>query len=79
LAFPLWHVVRETTVMSLLIGFGTHPWEILVIGLVVLLLFGNKLPSLMRSMGRSVVEFKKGVKEIDEEGDDENRHPDDKR
>ncbi len=54
--------------MSLLFGFfGTHPWEILLIGAVVLLLFGHKLPSLMRSMGRSVVEFKKGVKEIDED------------
>jgi len=54
--------------MSLLFGFfGTHPWEILLIGAVVLLLFGHKLPSLMRSMGRSVVEFKKGIKEIDED------------
>ncbi len=63
--------------MSLLLGFfGTHPWEILIIGFVVLLLFGNKLPSLMRSMGRSVVEFKKGVKEIEEDGDDDSRPPD---
>ena len=46
--------------------FGVHGWEILVIGLVILLLFGNRLPSLMRSLGRSVVEFKQGVKEIDE-------------
>jgi sec-independent protein translocase protein TatA len=53
--------------MSLLFGFGTHPWEILIIGAVILLLFGHKLPSLMRSMGRSVVEFKKGIKEIDED------------
>jgi sec-independent protein translocase protein TatA len=51
--------------------FGTHPMELAVIAGVVLLLFGNRLPSLMRSMGRSVVEFKKGVNEIeqDEPGD----------
>lgn len=46
--------------------------EILVIGAVILLLFGNRLPALMRSMGRGVVEFKKGVQGIDDEsaGDD---------
>lgn len=49
---------------------GVHYWEVLVIGLVVLLLFGNRLPGLMRSLGRSVVEFKKGVKEIDGGGDE---------
>lgn len=52
--------------MTPLFGFlGTHPWELLIVGGVVLLLFGNRLPALMRSMGRSVVEFKKGVNEID--------------
>jgi sec-independent protein translocase protein TatA len=32
----------------------------------VLLLFGNRLPSVMRSMGRSVVEFKKGISDANE-------------
>lgn len=41
--------------------------EILVIGAVILLLFGTRLPSLMRSLGRGVVEFKKGVQGIDDE------------
>jgi sec-independent protein translocase protein TatA len=48
-----------------------NPWELVVIGVVVLLLFGNRLPSLMRSMGRSVVEFKKGVNEIPEHDDED--------
>jgi sec-independent protein translocase protein TatA len=34
-------------------------WIILLI--VVLLLFGNRLPSAMRSLGRGVTEFKKGL------------------
>ncbi|HVA48124.1 MAG TPA: twin-arginine translocase TatA/TatE family subunit [Pirellulales bacterium] len=45
--------------------FGVGPVELLVVGGVVLLLFGNRLPSLMRSLGRSMVEFKKGVNEIE--------------
>ena len=41
--------------------------EVWIIGLVILLLFGNKLPSLMRNVGRSAVEFKKGVQGIEED------------
>ena len=38
-------------------------WELIVVLLVVLLLFGStKLPKLARSLGSSVTEFKKGVK-----------------
>jgi sec-independent protein translocase protein TatA len=51
-------------------------WEVLLLLLVVLLLFGSRLPSLARSLGQSVVEFKKGVKEIgDQSGEsDPDRH-----
>lgn len=42
------------------------PFEMMIIGGVVLLLFGSRLPGAMRSLGRSVVEFKKGVKGLDE-------------
>lgn len=45
--------------------FGVGPVELLVVGGVMLLLFGNRLPSVARSIGRSMVEFKKGVKEIE--------------
>ncbi len=48
--------------------FGaTGPWELMIVALVVLLLFGKRLPDVMRSLGRSVVEFKKGVQGIDHE------------
>lgn len=57
--------------MVALFAFGLGPTEFVVVGLVVLLLFGNRLPSLMRSMGRSVVEFKKGVNEIEDHDDDD--------
>ncbi len=41
--------------------------EVVVIGLVFLLLFGTRIPGLMRSLAQGVVEFKKGVQGIDEE------------
>lgn len=37
--------------------------EIAIIGFIVLVLFGSKLPSTMRSLGLSFTEFKKGLKE----------------
>jgi sec-independent protein translocase protein TatA len=46
--------------------FGVGPWQILIVLAIVMLLFGNRLPALARSLGQSLVEFKKGVKEIDE-------------
>jgi sec-independent protein translocase protein TatA len=45
--------------------FGPMHW--LIIGVIVLLLFGNRLPSVMRSLGLGVVEFKKGLQGIQEE------------
>ena len=43
--------------------------EMLIIAVVILLLFGNRLPSVMRSMGQGIVEFKKGVKGIEDDVD----------
>ena len=51
------------------LAFGINPWEILIVGAVIMLLFGNRLPGLMRSMGRSVVEFKKGVQGIEDDSE----------
>lgn len=46
-------------------------WEIALIALVVLLLFGaSRIPKLMRSMGQGVKSFKDGMNGIDEESRD---------
>lgn len=42
-------------------------WEWLVILIVALLIFGKRLPDVMRSLGKGIVEFKKGVKGIEED------------
>ncbi len=49
-------------------GMPGH-YEIVIIGVIVLLLFGKRLPSVMGSLGRSVVEFKKGIAGIEDEVD----------
>ena len=43
--------------------FSGGPWEIIIIALVVLLLFGNRLPGAAKSLGQSFMSFKKGLKE----------------
>ena len=46
--------------------FGIGSTELLIVGFVCLLLFGNRLPSTMRSLGKSLTEFKKGLEGIDD-------------
>ena len=53
----------------MLLAFGVGPIEIMIVVVVALLLFGRRLPDLMRSLGKSVTEFKKGVND----NTDENR------
>lgn len=47
------------------------PVELLIVAGIVLLLFGKRLPSVMRNMGRSIVEFKKGVQGIEDKANDD--------
>lgn len=51
--------------------FGFGPAQILLFLVVVLLLFGKRLPETMRNLGKSMTEFKKGVKEGNEEDEPE--------
>ncbi len=50
-------------------GLGTV--ELIIVGVVILLLFGARLPKVMRSLGEGIVEFKRGVQGIE----DESRRP----
>jgi sec-independent protein translocase protein TatA len=44
--------------------------EWIVILIVALLIFGKRLPEVMRSMGKGIVEFKKGVKGVEDDVED---------
>lgn len=41
--------------------------ELLIVGMIALLLFGKRLPEVARSLGKGIVEFKKGVRGIEDE------------
>lgn len=47
-------------------GFGS-PIHWLIVAAIVFLLFGNRLPSVMRSLGQGIVEFKKGLQGIEDD------------
>ena len=50
------------------------PWQIVIIALVILLLFGGKkIPELMRGLGKGMKSFKEGMNEVEKQiGDIDN-------
>ena len=55
------------TMMPLAFLGSLGPMEMAIIGAVCLLIFGNRLPSVMRSLGQSVTEFKKGISGVQDD------------
>lgn len=47
--------------------FGIGPMEMVIVGIVAVILFGSRLPSVARSLGKSMTEFKKGMREFENE------------
>jgi sec-independent protein translocase protein TatA len=50
-----------------LLAWTPSVWELGIILLIALLLFGNRLPSIARSMGKGITEFKKGLRGDEDE------------
>ncbi len=52
---------------------GGLEWMVIVI--IALLIFGKRLPEVGRALGQSIVQFKKGIKGIENEIEEETNRP----
>ena len=58
------------------LAFGMPgPVELMIILAIGLLIFGRRLPEVGRSLGKSIVEFKRGVRDIQSEIEEESVKP----
>lgn len=55
--------------VEVLAFWAPNGWEVMAILVIALLLFGKRLPDVARSLGKGVVEFKKGLKGIEDDVD----------
>jgi sec-independent protein translocase protein TatA len=56
-----------TAILAFFPGGAPGLPELIIFGTIALLLFGKRLPEVARSLGKGIVEFKKGVKGIEDE------------
>ncbi len=57
--------------------FGIGQTELIIVMVIAILLFGSsKLPTLMRNLGRSAKEFKKGMSDVIEDSPEDSKKQD---
>ena len=50
--------------------FEIGNFQLLILAVLAVLLFGNRLPEIMRSIGKGVAQFRRGLNEIQKRGED---------
>ncbi|MEJ7594258.1 MAG: twin-arginine translocase TatA/TatE family subunit [Planctomycetaceae bacterium] len=58
------NTIREMMIQPIL-AWAPGAMELVIVLVIVMVLFGNRLPGTMRSLGQSLVQFKKGMREDD--------------
>ena len=64
-AMPVMFSMPAMPAMFAFMGLGTV--ELMIVAGVILLLFGSRLPKVMRSLGEGIVEFKRGVQGVEDD------------
>jgi sec-independent protein translocase protein TatA len=53
--------------LAFLPGMNIGPMEMMFFGVIALLLFGKRLPEVARSLGKGIVEFKRGIRGVEDD------------
>ena len=62
---------------NVLLGYVPGYPEIIVVLVIAVILFGRRLPEVARSFGKSIVEFKRGLRDVQNEVDSASDPPND--
>ena len=65
-SFAMINSILETMLQPTL-AWAPGAMELVIVLVIVMVLFGNRLPGTMRSLGQSLVQFKKGMRENDDD------------
>jgi sec-independent protein translocase protein TatA len=64
-------MIHDTFILGFLQNIGPLEW--LIIAIFALVIFGKRLPDVAKSLGRSVVEFKKGLSDVQDKITDDSK------